>query len=87
MIIREKEEELKKLAAFFSTKTSLYLFEATRYRMKYLEKYIFELIPDISKLEDFPGEINDTTIANYFSLDDDEIYAIQKLHKREYKQI
>ena len=84
VIVREKEEDLKKLAAFFSTKTALYLFEATRYRMKYLEKYIFELIPDISTLEDFPTEINDDTIATYFSLDASEKYAIQQLHQREY---
>lgn len=84
VIVREKEEDLKKLAAFFSTKTALYLFEATRYRMKYLEKYIFELIPDISTLEDFPPEINDDTIATYFSLDASEKYAIQQLHQREY---
>ena len=87
VIFREKEEDLKRLATFFSTKTSLYLFEATRYRMKYLEKYIFELIPDISKLDDFPREINDETIAEYFSLNEEEQYAIQKLHKREYNTI
>ena len=36
--------------------------------MKYLEKYAFELIPDIIKLSQMPKEINDETIADYFNL-------------------
>ena len=52
--------------------------------MKYLEKYIFELIPDITKLDNFPSEINDETIANYFGLSDEEKTAIDKLHKKNY---
>ena len=63
VILRENEEELKRLQRFFSTKTALYLFEATRYRMKYLEKYVFQLIPDITKLAGSPEKINDNTIT------------------------
>ena len=84
IILREDMEDLRKLQRFFSTKTALYLFESTRYRMKYLEKYIFELIPDITKLDNFPSEINDETIANYFGLSDEEKTAIDKLHKKNY---
>jgi hypothetical protein len=85
-IIKNKSlYELKRLKDFFSTKIALYLFETTRYRMKYLEKYIFELIPDITKLEDFPEEINDITIGKYFNLGENEMNAIYKLHKKEYQ--
>tara|TARA_R110002012_G_C11260196_1_gene567951 strand:+ start:148 stop:492 length:345 start_codon:yes stop_codon:yes gene_type:complete len=84
IILREDMEDLRKLQKFFSTKTALYLFEGTRYRMKYLEKYIFELIPDITKLDNFPSEINDETIASYFGLSDEEKIAIDKLHKKKY---
>jgi tRNA1(Val) A37 N6-methylase TrmN6 len=76
--------ELMKLREFFSTKTALYLFETTRYRMKYLEKYIFQLIPDITKLDGFPDVINDETIANYFGFDDIDIKNIKSLHKKDY---
>ena len=76
--------DLKKLQAFLSTKTALYIFEATRYRMKYLEKYAFELIPDICHLSDFPKEINDETIADYFGFDKQDSENIQGLHTREY---
>jgi len=76
--------ELEKLRDFFSTKTALYLFETTRYRMKYLEKYIFELIPDITKLPDFPEIINDDTIAEYFEFDKKDIDNINKLHTKNY---
>lgn len=59
---------LIKLKYFLSTKTALFLFKSTTYRMKYLERYVFELVPDIRKLCDFPKEINDKTISQYFGI-------------------
>ena len=85
IILRESTDELIKLAKFFSTKTALYLFESTRYRMKYLERYIFELIPDITCLDDFPDEINDDTIAEYFNLDEEDKNNIQSLNIKKYQ--
>ena len=85
IIIKEDYRDLIKLQKFLSTKTALYLFEATRYRMKYLEKYAFQLIPDITRLKDFPIEINDETIAEYFGFDQEDRDAIQKLHKKNYE--
>ena len=84
VILREDINELRRLQAFFSTKTALYLFEATRYRMKYLEKYIFELLPDITKLDNFPEIINDETIAEYFELTEVDRENIADLHKKNY---
>ena len=52
--------------------------------MKYLDKYIFELIPDINKLVNFPEIINDETIFNYFQFNNEERNAINKLHKKQY---
>jgi len=76
--------ELKQIQAFLSSNFALYIYEATRYRMKYLEKYAFELLPDINKLPNFPPaeEINDVTIATYFGLSTEDIKHIQGLHKR-----
>ena len=39
--------------------------------MKYLEKYIFELIPDITKINNFPSVINDESLA-FFSINEKE---------------
>ena len=80
-------ERMKKIGQFLSTKTALYLFEMTRYRMKYLEKYAFELIPDITNIADFPEVINDETIADYFGFDKEERIAINALHKKEYNSL
>ena len=77
-------KELQQFKDFLSSKFALYLFESTRYRMKYLEKYVFELIPNITKIADFPKTINDDTIAKYFELTDQECIAINKLHKKNY---
>ena len=51
--------------------------------MKYLEKYAFELLPDINKLSDFPKteDINDNSVATYFGLDAIDEQHIQLLHR------
>lgn len=85
IIIKDNIEDLKKIQKFLSTKTALYLFETTRYRMKYLEKYAFEIIPDITLLEDFPEVITDKTIAEYFRFDEYDKKAIYSLHNKNYK--
>ena len=84
VILSNSNDYLTRLCEFFKTKTAIYLFECTRYRMKYLEKYIFEMIPDIASLSDFPREINDDTIAVYFGLSTEERSAIISLHATHY---
>lgn len=85
VIIKDNISDLIKIQKFLSTNTALYLFETTRYRMKYLEKYVFDIIPDISLLEDFPEEINDDTIGEYFKFDELDKKAINSLHNKRYK--
>jgi hypothetical protein len=77
-------EELELIKEFLSTKTALYIFEATRYRMKYLEKYAFQLIPDIPKLVGLSRPITDDSIAKYFNFNSTDKENIQNLHKKEY---
>jgi hypothetical protein len=75
--------QLMQLQVFLSSKFALYVYEATRYRMKYLEKYAFEFLPDITQLPDFPPThlINDETIATYFGFSAEERKQIHALHK------
>jgi uncharacterized protein (UPF0305 family) len=84
VFLSEDIHKLEKIKAFLSTKFALFLYEATRYRMKYLEKYIFQLIPDINNINDFPEKIDDETIADFFNLTQEEIHAIHHLHKKKY---
>lgn len=88
VIIDKTDAEFAQLAAFLSTRFARYLFEAARYRMKYLEKYAFEFIPDITRLPGFPSaqELSDETIATFFELDAVDRHHIQTLHKKEYKR-
>jgi hypothetical protein len=69
VIWHKTDAELAQLAAFLSTHFVRYLFAAGRYRMQCLEKYVFEFIPDITRLSGFPQEITDETIAAFFGLD------------------
>ena len=84
VILSEKNEILLQLKAFLSTKLVLYIYEATRYRMKYLEKYAFQFLPNISLIPDFPENINDFTVSAYFGLDALDVSDINSLHKKTY---
>jgi len=85
IMTHQTKENFKKWRDFLSTKFAIYLMEGTRYRMKYLEKYFFQLIPDIIQLRDFPSLINDETIADYFQLTSVERKGIDELHKKKYE--
>lgn len=70
-------KELIKIGKFLSCKTLVFIYSVTAYRMKYLEKYIFDFIPNISSEElfdDLPEDINerDKIIQEYFGLSDRE---------------
>ena len=81
VIVDKTPLQFARLQAFLSTKFALYLFAAARYRMKYLEKYAFEFIPDITKLIGFPQDITDETVADFFGLDTLDKTHIQSAHK------
>ena len=87
VILERNLLDMVRITDFFSTKLALYLFECTRYRMKYLEKYIFELIPDITKIPNFPEYITDESAADFFGFSLEEKEGIQKLHKKTYERI
>ena len=80
------ESELEVIRQFLSTKFALYVFETTRYRMKYLEKYAFDSIPDPTKLPNFPTQINDCSISEYFKFTALENDAIEKIHKKTFTE-
>jgi hypothetical protein len=76
------DDEFVKIFNFLNTKLVLFLYETTRYRMKYLEKYVFEFIPNILKINDFPTEINDNNVNSFFNFSQNEIQYIVNFHKK-----
>mgnify|MGYP001324142192 CR=1 FL=1 len=84
VIVGYSDNDFERLKQFLSLNLSLLVFETTRYRMKYLERYAFEFIPDITKIPDFPDIITDDTVSNYFQLTDEERLAIKNITKKEY---
>jgi hypothetical protein len=86
VILNKTDAEFAQLQAFLSTKLALYIFEAARYRMKYLERYAFQFMPDITRLPGFPlaAQVTDQTVAVFFGLDDLDQQHIQQLHKKTY---
>jgi len=86
VILDDNIDNLNIIKEFLSTKTALYIYEATRYRMKYLEKYAFEFIPNILTMSDFIKKrpLDDKSIWDYFDFDVDDIININKLHQKNY---
>lgn len=85
-VIMDNMDNLNIIKEFLSTKTALYIYESTRYRMKYLEKYAFEFIPNILNMSDLIKNrpLNDDNIGLYFGFDTDDIKNINNLHQKSY---
>tara|TARA_B100002052_G_scaffold132486_2_gene121718 strand:+ start:335 stop:1720 length:1386 start_codon:yes stop_codon:yes gene_type:complete len=86
VILDDNIDNLNIVKEFLSTKTALYIYEATRYRMKYLEKYAFKFIPNILVMADFIKKrpLDDKYIWDFFDFDVDDIININKLHQKNY---
>ncbi len=80
-------EELRLIKEFLSTNLILFLFETTRYRMRYLEKYVFEYIPDFSKIPEAIDMYKNENMDIYklIGLDEEEKDFIERFHKIKYK--
>jgi hypothetical protein len=85
VMLNEDYMALLRNQQLLSTKFAIYLFESTRYRMKYLEKYVFQFIPDISNIPDFPNKIDDDTLCEYFGLNKAEKEEILQFNTKPYK--
>lgn len=83
-IIKNKSiKQLELIKEFLSTELILFLFETTRYRMRYLEKYVFEFIPDFSNI---PEEIlkNKKSIYDLIGINQKEKDFIERYYKIKY---
>jgi hypothetical protein len=83
-IIKNKSiKQLELIKEFLSTELILFLFETTRYRMRYLEKYVFEFIPDFSNI---PEKIlkNKKSIYDLIDIKPDEKEFIERYYKIKY---
>lgn len=75
--------ELEEIQAFLSTKIALFIFSTTNYRMRYLERYAFQFIPNITKLKEFPSLLNmnracrEKLIINFFNFSQIEEQLIE----------
>lgn len=87
VIINKTLKEMELIKQFLSTELILFIFETTRYRMRYLEKYVFEFIPDFSKIDECWNMFNNNTIDiyNLFSITVEEREFIENYYKIKYK--
>lgn len=85
VIIDKTHQQFIQLKQYLSSKLILFLYEATRYRMKYLEKYIFQMIPDVSNMNIFMNNvITDDLLFDYFKLSKEERRQVMSFHEKDY---
>lgn len=70
VILNKKDKEFLIIQNFLFSKIALYVFESTRYRMKYLEREAFLFLPDVSKCKNFPE--NEKDFYDYFNINEKE---------------
>jgi 16S rRNA G966 N2-methylase RsmD len=68
VIVDYSEKEMDILNQFLNLPCIIKLFDATRYRMRYLERYIFDFIPNITSLPDFPKTITEYSVKKYLKI-------------------
>lgn len=62
-------EELERIYKLLSCPIILDIYDSTRYRMRYLEKYAFEFIPDITNISELNNKvISNKAIKEYFNI-------------------
>lgn len=80
--------QLKALEDFLSTRLALFVYESTRYRMKYLEKYAFDFLPDIRNVPEWREREKwaslDTAVADIFGFNETEREYIMNITKKQY---
>ena len=77
---------LKLLSTILNLKSLRYLFSSTQYRMRFLDKSIFDFIPDFNNIPGFSFEtLTDNYLCNFFELSPLEKKSIleTKLYKNE----
>jgi hypothetical protein len=87
IIINKSINDLELIKSFLSTELILFLFETTRYRMRYLEKYVFEFIPDFSKIPKAiqMKDTNEIDVYKLIGIDKNEREFIERYYKYKYK--
>ena len=66
IIYKDKISDLEKIFKFLNTDIIQEVYKSTRYRMMYLEKHAFTFIPDITLIDNFPTNITNESVNNFF---------------------
>ena len=68
VLVDYTEAEMEVLNRFLNLECVMDWFDATRYRMRYLERYIFDFIPNVNCLPNFPTDITEKSVKSYFGI-------------------
>lgn len=77
-LYNDKEENLKKIQALFYTNIVFFIIISLKTKQKFMSNRIFDILPDIINIPDFPKEITDYSLYNYFKFSKEEIHCIEE---------
>lgn len=80
-LYNDSEENLKKIQALFYTNIVFFIIISLKTKQKYMSNRIFNILPDITNIPDFPKKITDDTLYDYFNFNKDEIECIENYKK------
>jgi len=76
-ILKTNSKYLKQIQQFFYLPLVLYLCTITRIRQKFINPIIFDIIPDITKLLNFPDILTEENVYKYFNFTNKDIKYIE----------
>ena len=77
---------LNQLRSLFETRTLRCLFNCFRYRMRYLEREVFEFVFDPAQIPELPEHIDDEALAHVLGLSQNQWDYIQQSTGRSYER-
>ena len=75
-------ETLINIQKLFYTHVVWFILVSLKTKQKFMSNRIFDILPDISNIPNFPKEITDETLIEFFKFDEDDIECINKYKAR-----
>ena len=81
-LYNDTEINLKKIQALFYTNIVFFIIISLKTKQKFMSNRIFDILPDITNVPDFPTKITDDILYDYFKFSKEEIHCIEEYKKK-----
>jgi len=81
-LYNDTEINLKKIQALFYTNIVFFIIISLKTKQNFMSNRIFDILPDITNIPDFPKKITDDSLYDYFKFSKEEIECIEEYKKK-----